>query len=662
MIALLTFFIGIYLPAPEVRVNNILKALLWLVFTLALVSVSDKSHSLQIETDIGQQKKFLKAEKLLGLSNSSQYKNLYNQLHYYPLQPYLEQRRLMKNMQLSSAGEINTFLDKYEYSPLDWPLRKAWLLFLAKEKHSALFLKFYQSTSNTILSCQKLSFSLQAGVPANVVLPQVTKLWLVGKSLDKVCDPLIKQWQHAGYLTDEIVWQRIALAADGGQHTLIPYLTTLLPKEQQYLGRLWHQVRRDPATVTKQNKFVEKSAKESQIYTYGIKRLIWRDPNKALSSYEKAQKTFGLSTTQHQQITEKFAVALASKNHPQAKYWMEKLEPINVGRNILQWQLIEVLKQQDWPKVLNELALMPESYKIELQWQYWYARALIETNALEQGHNVMTDLSSKRHYYGFLAASYLDTPVSLQNMPLAITNKEKNDILLYPSAKRAFEFYHLGRYLEARREWRYWLKQLNNREKLVAAKLANENGWFDRAIFTLSQVGYLNDVELRFPKAFDKKINQHAKQQAINPAWAFAIARRESSFMTDARSPVGAKGLMQLMPDTAKQLKRGSVSRKYLYNAENNIKLGTRYLRKLLDKNQGNQVLATASYNAGPYRVKSWLKNSKAMPADIWIETIPFKETRNYVKSVLAYQEIYQHKPGQVSSVFAQVINMSIGN
>ncbi|TMM45219.1 transglycosylase SLT domain-containing protein [Colwellia ponticola] len=642
--------------------NNIVNGLLWLVFTLTSISVSSTSHSLQIETDVTQQQVFLKAEKLLTQSNSAQYKNLYKQLHYYPLQPYLDQQRLMKNMQLSSAGEIGAFLKKYQHTPLDWPLRKAWLTFLAKKKHSALFLEYYQSTSNTILTCQQLTFSLQVGEPASVVLPQVSKLWLVGKSLDKVCDPLIQQWQQAGYITDEIIWQRIVLAADGGQHTLIPYLTNLLPKDQQYLGRLWHQVRRDPATVTKHAKFINKSVKEQQIYTYGIKRLIWRAPNQALASYEKIQQVFNFSIAQQQQITEKFAVALTSKNHPKARYWMAKLEPINVGRNILQWQLIEVLKQQNWQAVLTELALMPANYKTELQWQYWYARALIETNQLTDGYNVMSDLANKRHYYGFLAASYLDTPVSLQDKPLAITNREKNDILLYPSAKRAFELYYLGRYIEARREWRYWLKQLNDREKLVAAKLANENGWFDRAIFTLSQVGYLNDVDLRFPKAFDTKINQHAKKQAINPAWAFAIARRESSFMTDARSPVGAKGLMQLMPNTAKQLKRGSVSRKYLYNAENNIKLGTRYLRKLLDKNKGNQVLATASYNAGPYRVKSWLKNSKAMPADIWIETIPFKETRNYVKSVLAYQEIYQHKPGQVSSVFEQVINMSIGH
>ena len=626
------------------------------------MKMSQANDNLQILTDIGQQRTFLKAERLLAQSYSERYKSLYNQLYYYPLQPYLDQRRLMETMQISSAGEIALFLEKHKDSPLDWPLRKAWLKYLAKKGKGSLFLSFYQKTSNTVLSCQKLHFSLKAGLPKSVVLPQVTKLWLVGKSLDKVCDPIIKQWQQAGYRTDEIVLQRIALAADGGKHTLIPYLTNLLPKEQQYLGRLWHQARRDPATVTRQNKFIKKSAKESQIYTYGIKRLIWRDPDKALASYKKAQQYFTFSASQNEQITEKFAVALSSKNHAKAMTWLERLDPKNVDRSIMQWQLTEVLKQQDWQLVLKELATMPTKYKTELQWQYWYARALIATDELERGQDVMNELANKRHYYGFLAASYLDTPVSLQNSPLTISSQEKNNILLYPSAKRAFEFYYLGRYIEARREWRFWLTQLNDREKLVAAKLANENGWFDRAIFTLSQVGYLDDVELRFPKAFDKKINQHAKNQAINPAWAFSIARRESSFMTDARSPVGAKGLMQLMPNTAKQLKRGSVSRKYLYNAENNIKLGTKYLRKLLDKNKGNQILATASYNAGPYRVKKWLKNSSAMPADIWIETIPFKETRNYVKSVLAYQEIYQHKPGQVSEVFNNVINMSIGD
>ena len=642
-------------------VKNSLKIMVFLFSLLIFSEGIQASENLQIITDIEQQKNFLKAEKLLAKPYTQQYKSLYNQLHYYPLQPYLDQRRLIETMQLSSAGEIAIFLEKYKNSPLDWPLRKAWLKFLAKKGQGKAFLAFYKPTNNEVLNCQNMKFSMASGLSENIILPQMTDLWVVGKSLDKACDPIIKKWQQAGYRTKDIVWQRIALAADGGKHTLIPYLTGLLPKDEQYLGKLWHQTRRDPATVTRLNKFKHKSEKEAQIYVYGIKRLIWRDPNSAIASYNKAKQHFKLTENQQQQVAEKFAIALASKNHIKAHDWLAELNPENINSNIMQWQLTEVLKQQNWQLILEELMSMPAVFKEKLQWKYWYARALIATNQLADGQDVMTELAGNRHYYGFLAASYLETPVSLQDSPLAISAKEKNTILLHPAAKRAFELYYLGRYVQARREWRYWLSQLNSREKLVAAKLANENGWFDRAIFTLSQVGYLDDVELRFPKAFDQKINQHAQSHKINPAWAFAIARRESSFMTDAHSSVGAKGLMQLMPKTAKQLKRGSVSRQYLYNAENNIKLGTKYLRKLLDKNKGNHVLATASYNAGPYRVKRWLKDAKTLPADIWIETIPYKETRNYVKSVLAYQEIYQHKPGQVSSIFEQVINMNIG-
>ena len=241
-----------------------------------------------------------------------------------------------------------------------------------------------------------------------------------------------------------------------------------------------------------------------------------------------------------------------------------------------------------------------------------------------------------------------------------MSESERATIISSPEAKRAFELFAIGRFHHARQEWNYWLRKLNKREKLVASKVAHEMQWYDRAIFTLAREGYLNDVDLRFPLGFESEIKQYAGDQKINPAWAFAIARRESSFMSDANSSAGAKGLMQIMPGTAKQLARKKVTNKYLFNAKNNIKLGTKYLRKLLDRHDGNQVLATAAYNAGPYRIKSWLKDAQPLPADVWIETIPFKETREYVKSVLAYQQIYQDKVGQTGSLFDQILAMNI--
>lgn len=635
------------------------------LLTVTLVSYSFNafaSKPLKMTVDKTQQQNFIKAEKITYRSNSQQYQALYNKLHYYPLQPYLDQKRLLHKMRLSDAVEITQFLKKHEGSPLDWPLREKWLNYLAKRKRGLLFLQAYKPTSNAKLICHQLNFNLSTGIPESVILPKVTKLWVVGKSQDKACDSLFKRWQKAGYRTNDVIWQRLALAADGGKHTLIPYLTKLLPPKQRYLASLWHKVRRDPSMVSKLKHFPNNSPRETDILTYGLKRLIWHYPNTAIRSYLKAQQKFTFTSAQQQQITEKFALALSAKSHHAAQLWLDKLDFNSLSKSMLQWRLSQALKQQDWQRLIVELKQLRKKDKDELKWKYWYARALIATNAEEGGRYLLKQLSSERHYYGFLSASYLQAPANLQHKPLEFTLAEKQRVISLPAAKRAFEFYSLGRYLEGRSEWNYLITQLNNREKLIIAKVANENKWFDRAIFTLANVGYLDDVGLRFPKAFNKEINHHATTQKIAPSWAFAIARRESSFMTDAHSSVGAKGLMQLMPNTAKNLKKGKVNNRYLLNADNNIQLGTQYLKILLDKNKGNQVLATAAYNAGPYRVRRWLKNAKAVPADVWIETIPYKETRNYVKSVLAYQEIYQHEPGQVSQLFEQVVNMTIGD
>jgi soluble lytic murein transglycosylase len=318
------------------------------------------------------------------------------------------------------------------------------------------------------------------------------------------------------------------------------------------------------------------------------------------------------------------------------------------------------LRDQNWQHIKDKLLKLPTTAQQSLQWRYWYSRSLLATDDLVQGTKLLSELAQSRHYYGFLAASYLNKASNFQNMPLVVSAEEKAFVIKSPEAKRAFELFAIGRFHHARLEWNYWLSKLNQRDKLVASKVANEMQWYDRAIFTLAKVGYLNDVNLRFPLGFETEIKHYADNQKINPAWAFAITRRESSFMSDANSPAGAKGLMQIMPCTAKQLAKRKVSNQYLFKAKNNIKLGTKYLRNLLDKHDGNQVLATAAYNAGPYRVKSWLKDAEPLPADVWIETIPFKETREYVKSVLAYQQIYQHKVGQKGSLFDLIIAMNI--
>jgi soluble lytic murein transglycosylase len=206
---------------------------------------------------------------------------------------------------------------------------------------------------------------------------------------------------------------------------------------------------------------------------------------------------------------------------------------------------------------------------------------------------------------------------------------------------------------------------LDDDEKLATTVIASAWQWHDQAIFTFSREGYLNDVERRFPTAFADIITREANKNDIEPEWAFAIARRESSFMTDAVSSANARGLMQVLPSTAKYLEKRRVSSKQLLNVETNAKIGNKYLRYLMDKLDNNVILATASYNAGWRRVRQWLPENEAIEADLWVELIPFKETRNYVKAVTAYKQIYRAQlngePFKVTST-AQVQKASQNN
>lgn len=624
------------------------------------VSILFSSFLVNAVENTAFRKIFLDAERQIWLSKPDEFKKLYQQLHYYPLQPYLDQQRLMHKINMADGKEITTFLEKYDGTPLDWPLRKKWLEYLIDNKQESLFLYHYKPSSSATLNCAYYRYSLKKGVAEKTILPKVTELWTVGKSQPKICDPLFKQWQKAGYRTESVIWQRIGEAADGGEHTLLPYLTNLLPSSQKYLGSLWHKVRRNPAYIVRSNVFKKFNTREAEIFTYGVKRLIWREPEKAISIFNKLKTKLKLTNEQKQEITQSFALSLANKNHPKAQKWLHMVDEAFLDESVVQWRIADVLRNQNWELIFRELNSFPKALHQTKQWQYWHSRSLIETNNKEQGLAALKRLANTRHYYGFLAASYLNIPFNLQDEPIKATELEKNTLLQNSAAKRAFELFHIGKYSDARKEWNYWLSQLNDRDKLIASTISYDEKWFDRAIFTLSKVGYLNDVDLRFPLAFQKNITKYAKKNNIDPAWAFAIARRESSFMPDANSGVGAKGLMQIMLGTAKQVERKRVSTKYLLNAKNNIKLGTKYLKILSDQYKGNNVLATASYNAGPHRVKKWAKEAKGMPIDMWIETIPFKETREYVKSVLAYQQIYQHKIGKKEPLFADLIKNKI--
>ncbi|OQX37349.1 MAG: hypothetical protein B0D84_00680 [Candidatus Sedimenticola endophacoides] len=268
----------------------------------------------------------------------------------------------------------------------------------------------------------------------------------------------------------------------------------------------------------------------------------------------------------------------------------------------------------------------------------------------EAAEALLRRLAGERSYHGFLAADLLGSDYHLTHTPLLLEQALIEGVARLPGVARARELLHLDRYLDARREWSLVTTGMEREQLQAAAKLAQSWQWHDRAIFTLARTKHWDDLELRFPLQHARHITAKALNQKLDDSWVYAVVRQESAFSHDAVSPSGARGLMQLMPATAryvaKKMKLGKVTKGDLFDPLTNITLGTHYLRMISEGLDNNQVLATAAYNAGPNRVKTWLPEQTTAP-DLWIETIPFTETRSYTQRVMAYAVIYDSRRGK---------------
>ncbi len=588
---------------------------------------------------------FLRAERILWQMDNEELASVLQELNGYPLSPYLIKRKLSHGMRLSDKPLIEAFLQQYAQTPFAEKLRTDWLEYLAKRNRSQDFVKFYRPSRNPKLACTFIEYEISLGIVPEKLFADIERLWTVGKSQPKECDKIFKKWMDAGQLTDEIVLARIEKAADGGKHTLIPYLKTLLSEEHKYLADLWHSTRRNPSFVKNIDRFTGQfPAIEAKIMTYGLSRVIWRDQDLALEVMGKVEKTIPFTAQQKAKIFGKFGIKLAIDNHSRAETYLLEASRYGIDEEVTRWHLAYLLRNQQWAKIVLLVEnLEPQSVSGNA-YPYWLARAYEKLGRADEAGILYKQLSEQRHYYGFLASARLNQPFHLENHPLQVDVKLLTDIVEMESSKRAYELKQLGRFHEARLEWRYTQRQLDEKGKLASSIVASEWNWPDQAIFTFTREGYMDDVKLRFPVAYEDIITREAQRNKIEPELAFAIVRRESSFMTDAVSSANARGLMQVLPSTAKYLERRRVSSRQLLDIEMNAKIGNKYLRYLMDKMDNNTVLATASYNAGWSRVKQWLPENEALEADIWVELIPFRETRNYVKAVMAYKQIYHAK------------------
>ena len=599
---------------------------------------------------------FLTAEKALKTGDRQTYLAIKKKLGDYPLLPYLDYQEALQGLDAATPASIRHYLSKLEETPLKSQLMDQWLKHLARRGQWESYLDFSTNGGGIIQRCNHLQALIKTG-QRQQAFPKIDSIWLYGRSRPKACDPVFAAWIDAGLLNSDLVWKRIELAMSEGQTRLARYLKRFLPDTDQSWVDLWLTLHRTPEKLPQL--LTGTHPMQDEIIVHAVRRLARKDIAMALDTWQQYHDRPSFSDQQHLSVSRTLAAYLVKEPREDLVKQLDSMVPVRLRLDpkLSDKWFQAALQQNDWNRVLITIEnLSPEEQDKE-RWRYWKARAFMSLGQLEKGKELLKPLVKQRSYYGFLAADRLGDDPHFQHQPLEVESNQISRLATLPGLLRARELKALDRDLEARREWNLALRNRSTEELKAAAKLAEQWNWPSQTIFTLARINQWNDLEMRFPLMYRQQIDLYARQHGIDSAWIYAILRQESAFDSDARSSAGAMGLMQLMPNTARlvasKTKHHSITTKDLLMPNVNIELGTGYLTQVYSQLQENPVLATAAYNAGPHRVLKWLPEA-TQPTDVWIETVPFQETREYLKRVLAYTLIYKHRLGDSPDTLPQ--------
>lgn len=620
--------------------NTPLRNCLVLLFTVMVFGTALADDPLATERE-----RFLDARKALQSGRDDRFQQLAAELHDYPLYPYLRYDQLNENLSKARDTDIRTFLDNYPDTPLANRLRRNWLDYLARQHQWQRFLAFYTADRADVeLQCQYLRATRRD--PADPEwLDAATELWLVGTSQPDACDPVFKVLVDSPRMTQALVWQRIGLAMEENAPSLASFLARMLPANERKWVEIWREAHQHPTSAQSLPALRKDTEHSRDILAHAILRLGRSDAAAAQAWWSEIREHYSFSDAQRIRVPRQIALYAAYQRLPEAHVLLAQLPAAARDSAVRGWQARSALLQRDWQAVADAIDAMPATERQESEWRYWMAQAQFQLGNREMALPMFSALAKERSYHGFLAADFLQQDYSMQHESISVTDTELAQLQQrHPGLLRAGELLRADLVYEARREWAYAIRDLSEPELQAAAVLAHRWDWHDRAIITAGRSEHQDDLDLRFPVLYEPEVTRIAAQLQLDPSWILGIMRQESAFMVDARSPAGALGLMQLMPATgakvARMLRLPKPNSYTLLQADANIRLGSNYLKQTLES-LGNQVLATAAYNAGPYRVRRWLPEDQPMSTPLWVDTIPFSETRGYVRGVLAFATVY---------------------
>ncbi len=634
-------------------INHVFLMAITCVFTIQPVNAQQTLEQ--------QRNTYLQAQKALKAGQLTNFKKLTGTLLDYPLYPYLIHDYIRPRISSVDKKDIIQFLEKYDDLPVANDLRKRWLRYLARTGQWQAYIDNYIPMNNTELEC----YQLQARIKTNnmsYLLEDARSVWLVGKSQPDICDPAFALLYKSDLMTSELIWKRIRLSMQNNEVNLARYLAGKLDRSDQEWVDRWIATYRNPARGTS-NPGYEDTELAREILAHGMRRLAAADVDTAISRWAILKPAYAFQKEQIDQIERALAIRSVISKHSLSQQLLDNLDNQNVDETIFHWRLRDALQKNDWQALIKWTEGEPPEDTIKLRWQYWRARALEQTGRQAEADLIYQALSSERDYYGFLAADRVMADYAIDHRSLPEDLETWNKVSTKPAVERARELYHLGNKYFARREWNAVVGKLTNYELQVAAMIAANWGWHDRTILTLGRAKSYDDLILRFPVIYEDQMTKYSEMRGLDLGWMYALTRAESAFMSDARSPSGALGLMQVMPatgrETAKKINFRTFYNRYLLEPDKNITIASAYLKQVYER-FNNVILATAAYNAGPNAVARWIPDTECMEPDIWVEQIPYTETRKYVARILFFATIYDWRlKNQITRINQRMTDIS---
>ena len=607
---------------------------------------------------------FLAAREAYRAGDAARLEQIAGGMKNTPLEPYLTYYQLQLRLPTRNQEGVREFLARPDDTPVIDQLRSEWLKWQARQQRWEAFTAEYPRLleSDDEMKC----YALQARLPnnADLVLHESRTLWFTGTSQPESCGTLFDMAIASGTISEQDVWQRIRMALEVNNVALAKKLSAHLPRERKLQSGLLESAAAHPDRYLANVKLAKSSEAERMVALFALQRLAKQLPQLAYMRWEKVETHF--NSDERHYFYGWLGYEAARKLDERALTWFKAAKDTPLNDAQLAWRTRAALRASNWHEVWASIAAMSPKQQREGAWRYWKARAWKVLGRDSDAEALFVELSREYNFYGQLAAEELGSASASGMLSVSYqpTVTEVQAMLAQPAMQRTLDLYRMGLRQEAAKEWSLAVRKLDDKHLLIASEIASRHAMYDRSINAADRTLLLHDFNLRYPAPYRDSLQGHLQENNLEEAWVYGLMRQESRFVTQAKSTAGAAGLMQVMPATARWIAQRLGMKDYrkelISQLDTNIKLGTYYMKNVLSTFGNNPVLASAAYNAGPGRARQWLAD-KPLEGAIYVESIPFDETRDYVKKVMSNTVYYAKLFGHAAPSMKQRMGMIEG-